>query len=202
MRRRWFEVTLAGLIAVCASAAPAFAQQPHNVVLFVADGLRPGMVNEQTMPALTALMKAGVHFTNTHSMFPTFTTANAASMATGHKIGDTGDFSNTIYTGFPVPSAGDSVTPYLESGPVHGDVDSHFSGDYLNQDTVMRAARAAGMSTATIGKLGPALIFDHTERSGSETIVIDDSTGRVGGIPLCEEMQKRLKAAGLEPQAP
>ena len=29
---------------------------PRNVVLFVADGLRPGVVNEKTAPALTALM--------------------------------------------------------------------------------------------------------------------------------------------------
>jgi hypothetical protein len=58
------------------------------------------------------------------------------------------------------------------------------------------------MSTATIGKLGPALIFDHTERSGEQTIVIDDSTGRSGGIPLGPEMQKRLRAAGLDLQMP
>jgi Type I phosphodiesterase / nucleotide pyrophosphatase len=85
---------------------------------------------------------------------------------------------------------------------VLGDVDEHFAGDYLNQETVMRAARAAGLSTATIGKLGPALIFDHAERSGEQTIVIDDSTGRSGGIPLSAEMQERLKAAGLDLQAP
>ena len=66
----------------------------------------------------------------------------------------------------------------------------------------MRAARATGLSTATIGKLGPALIFDHTERSGEQTIVIDDSTGRSGGIPLSAEMQKRLSAAGLDLQTP
>ena len=44
-------------------------------------------------------------------------------MATGHKIGDTGDFSNTIDAGFRVPGAGDSLTPFLESDPVLGDVD-------------------------------------------------------------------------------
>ena len=41
-------------------------------------------------------MKAGVRFTNTHSLFPTFTTPNASGMATGHMLGDTGDFSNTV----------------------------------------------------------------------------------------------------------
>jgi hypothetical protein len=201
MRRR--DLMLAAVVAAFPQTMACLAQQPpHNVILFVADGLRPGMLNAQTTPALAALMKSGVHFTNTHSMFPTFTTANAASMATGHKVGDTGDFSNTIDVGFPVPGGGDSLTPFLESDPVLGDVDSHFSGDYLNQETVMKAARAAGMSTASIGKLGPVLIFDHTERSGAETIVVDDATGRPGAIPLSEEVRKRLLSAGLEAQAP
>jgi hypothetical protein len=202
MRSRWFVLMLAALVVALPARMGLAQQPPHNVVLFVADGLRPGMVDDQTAPTIAALMRNGVHFANTHSMFPTFTTANAASMATGHKVGDTGDFSNTINVGFPVPGAGDSLTPFLESDPVLGDVDSHFSGDYLNQETVMRAARATGMSTATIGKLGPALIFDHTERSGELTIVIDDSTGRPGAIPLSVEMQKRLKAAGLDLKAP
>ena len=202
MRNRQFYFVLATIMTAATPITRGFAQRPHNVILFVADGLRPGMVNEQTAPALTGLMKKGVQFTNTHAMFPTFTTANAASMATGHKVGDTGNFSNTIDAGFLVPGAGDSLTPFLESDPVLGDVDEHFSGDYFNQETVMRAARAAGLSTATIGKLGPALIFDHTERSGEQTIVIDDSTGRSGGIPLSAEMQKRLRGAGLDLQTP
>ncbi len=197
MRLLFVAATLAAL------TVPAFAQQPpHNVVLFVADGLRPGMVNDKTAPAMAALMARGVRFTNTHSLFPTFTTANASGMATGHHVGDTGDFSNTIDTGFAVPSAKGSRTPFLESDPVLGDVDDHFSGDYLNQDTILKAARDAGFSTATIGKLGPALIFDHTERTGQKTITVDDQTGRPGGIPLSDELQQRLKAAELPPQAP
>jgi hypothetical protein len=117
-------------------------------------------------------------------------------------VGDTGNFGNWNYVGFPLPNAGESLTPFLENDLVLGDVDSHFSSDYLNQRTVMQATRTAGMSTATIGKLGPALIFDHTERSGEPTIVVDDKTGRSGGIPVNEEMQQRFRAAGLEPQAP
>src|SRR5262249_49753625 len=129
--------------------------------------------------------------------FPTFTTPNASAMATGHYLGDTGDFSNTIYSGFPVPGAGDSLTPFLENDPVLGDVDEHFAGDYLDEVTLLKAARDAGFSTATIGKLGPALLFDHTNRTGEPTIVIDDSTGNKGGIPLSGEMQAALKAAEL-----
>ena len=192
---------LLGLLASAFMGAQAFAA-PHNVLLFVADGLRPGMVSERLTPTMVALMNRGVRFTNTHSMFPTFTTANAASLATGHKVGDTGDFSNTIYAGFPVPGAGDSVTPFLENDPVLGDVDAHFSGDYLNQDTVMKAAREAGHSTAVVGKLGPALIFDHTARSGEQTIVVDDTTGRAGAVPLSPDVKGRFQAAGLDLQAP
>jgi hypothetical protein len=182
--------------------------QPHNILVFVADGLRPGMVTPENAPTMYALEHQGVHFNNTHSMFPTFTTANASALATGHKLGDTGDFSNTIDAGFQVPGAGDSLTPFLESDPVLGDVDEHFEGDYMNQETVMKAARLAGMSTATIGKLGPSLIFDHTDANAENqtvgtTIVVDDLTGTVDkkgkkiGIPLTPEMQQLMSAAGI-----
>jgi arylsulfatase A-like enzyme len=176
--------------------------RPHNVLLFVADGLRPAMVNEQTAPTIAALLSRGVRFTNTHSLFPTFTTANASGMATGHMLGDTGDFSNTIYTGFRVPGAGDSLTPFLESDPVLGDVDEHFAGDYLNETTILMAAHAAGYSTASIGKLGPALIFDHTDRTAQRSIIVDDMTGRPLAIPLPDEVRRRLSAAGLSAQTP
>ena len=161
------------------------------------DGLRALMVTPTTAPTMAAIRDQGVNFKNPHSLFPTFTTANASAMATGHYLGDTGDFSNTIYTGFPVPGAGDSLMPFLESDPVLGDVDEHFAGDYLDEVTLLKAARDQGFSTATIGKLGPALIFDHTERTGAKTIVVDDSTGSEKGIPLSAEMQEALKAAGL-----
>ncbi len=196
-------ILLAIVAVFSALAVPAVAQQrPHNVILFVADGLRPGVVTQQNAPTMLALMARGVRFTNTHSLFPTFTTANASGMATGHMLGDSGDFSNTIYTGFQVPGAGDSLTPFLESDPVLGDVDEHFSGDYLNEETILKAARDTGYATATIGKLGPALIFDHTERTGQKTIVVDDMTGRTGGIPLSDELKQRLTAAGVAVQAP
>ncbi len=190
------------ILLTCLGLSAQGETRPRNLILFVADGLRPGMINQQTAPAMTALMARGVRFTNTHSLFPTFTTANASGMATGHALGDTGDFSNVIYTGFQVPGAGDKLVAFLESDPVLGDVDEHFAGDYLNETTILKAAREAGYSTASLGKVGPALIFDHTERTGQYTIVMDDTTGRPGGIPLSAEMTKRLTEAGLPVQTP
>ena len=179
----------------------AFAQvpanRPHNVVLFVADGLRFRMVDDNTAPTMTAIARDGVSLRNSHSLFPTFTTANASGMATGHMLGDTGDFSNTIYSGFEVPGAGNTLTPFLESDAVLGDVDEHFAGNYLDEATILKLARDGGFSTASIGKIGPALIFDPTERSGNQTILVDDATGTPKGIPLSTEMTARLQAANL-----
>ena len=64
--------------------------------------------------------------------------------------------------------ADDTVTPFLEVNPVLLDVDEHFSGDYLNEETILKMAREKGFSTAAIGKLGPTLIFDHTDKIGAQ----------------------------------
>jgi type I phosphodiesterase/nucleotide pyrophosphatase len=89
------------------------------------------------------------------------------------------------------------VTPFLENDAILGDIDAHFAGNYLNEATILKLARDKGYSTAAIGKLGPALIFDPTERSGNQTALIDDATGTPRGIPLSAEVTDRLKAAGL-----
>src|SRR4051812_26800604 len=184
------------------SVGTGFAQNdtPRNLILFVPDGLRGQIVNPQTAPAMADLRDKGVNFRNSHSLFPTFTTANASAMATGHYFGDTGDFSNTIYTGYPVAHANGTVTPFLEVDPVILDVDEHFGGDFLNEETVLKMAREKGFSTAAIGKLGPTLIFDHTDKIGADglhSIVIDDATGGKNGMPLSQEMQDALTKAGL-----
>src|SRR5579859_2979445 len=197
--RRTAMVLSAGVMLVSGSG---FAQNrpPHNVILFVPDGLRGHIVTPQTAPAMAAVRDRGVNFKNSHSLFPTFTTANASAMATGHYLGDTGDFSNTIYTGYPVGPADGTVTPFLEVDPVILDADAHFGGDYLNEETVLKLARAKGFSTAALGKLGPTLIFDHTDKTGADgihSIVIDDATGGKNGVPLSEVMKAALAKAGL-----
>ena len=85
----------AGLV-LALFAIPALAQapapKPHNIIIFVADGLRYGSVEPNNMPNMFKLTSEGVDFTNSHSLFPTITTVNASAIATGHYIGDTGDF--------------------------------------------------------------------------------------------------------------
>jgi predicted AlkP superfamily pyrophosphatase or phosphodiesterase len=201
-----FQLVMAQVVTQFAIGSPAFAQspsaQPHNVVLFIADGLRFRMVDDKTAPAMAAIAREGVNLRNGHALFPTFTMANASGMATGHLLGDTGTYSNTIYAGFEVPGAGNSLTPFLESDVVLGDVDEHFAGNYLDEATVLKLARDKGYSTASVGKIGPALVFDPTERSGEQTILVDDATGTPKGIPLSAEVIDRLRAVSLPLAAP
>ena len=130
----------------------------RNIIIFVADGLRPDSVNPTDAPTLFNLRQQGVNFTNSHALFPTFTTPNASAIATGHYLGDTGDFSNTIYAGFPVPGAAGSVTPFIENNAVLADIDKKFPGNsFLDEESLLAFARNNGYSTAAVGKLGPIL---------------------------------------------
>ncbi len=199
----YFRNTLLAL--ACATAIPlgtAAAQTPHNLILFVPDGLRAQSVTLQSAPTMAAIRDQGVNFANPHSLFPTFTMPNASGLATGHFLGDTGVFSNTIFAGFAVPHAGGSMTPFIESDPILGDIDAHFSGNFVDEDTVVLTAHFQGFSTAAIGKLGPTLMFDHTERDGENTVIVDDATGNPAGIPLSQAMKDALTAAGLPLVAP
>src|SRR6516225_211962 len=204
--RRVVVLLSASVLTLATSAA--FAQNnatPHNLILFVPDGLRALKVTPETAPAMAEVRDKGVNFKNPHSVFPTFTTANASAMATGHYLGDTGDFSNTIYTAFTSAPAGDTAVPFLENDLVLGDVDAHFNGDYLDEETILKLARAKGISTAAIGKVGPTFIFDHTDhpdQAGLHTIVVDDATGAKSGVPLSSEMKDALTRAGLPLVAP
>jgi arylsulfatase A-like enzyme len=188
----------------------------RNVIIFVADGLRHGSVNAQDTPALWSIRTEGVHLENSHSLFPTFTTANASAIATGHGIGDTGDFSNTIWAGFAIYDTGNfglapgTPTPYIENDQILADLDDHFHGNYLNEETLLGLARAQGYNTAAIGKVGPVAIQDAAALapvkekfpSPPATIVVDDSSGTPVGVPLAPRLLAQLQKEKLSLEAP
>jgi predicted AlkP superfamily pyrophosphatase or phosphodiesterase len=203
--RRSIVLLSTGLTLLSADLAYGQNNTSRNLILFVPDGLRAMMVTPQTAPAMAEVRDKGVNFKNPHSMFPTFTMANGSAMATGHYLGDSGTFSNTIYTAFSSAPAGDTVVPFIENDAVLGDIDAHFGGDYLNEETILKLARVKGFSTAAIGKVGPTMIFDHTDHpdaAGLHSIVVDDSTGAKNGVPLSDQMKTALTNASLPLAAP
>ena len=66
-------------------------------------GCRYDSVTPDIAPALWKLRHGGVDFANSHALYPTVTTANASAIATGHYLGDTGNYANTLFDDFPVP---------------------------------------------------------------------------------------------------
>jgi hypothetical protein len=203
--RRSMMLLSAGLAVLSAGSAFAQNSPPRNLILFVPDGLRGRIVTPQTAPAMAEVRDKGVNFKNSHSLFPTFTMANGSALASGHYLGDTGTFGNTIYTAYPVAHSNDTVTPFIEVNPVLLDIDEHFGGDYMNEETVLKMARSQGFSTAAIGKLGPTFLFDHSDKTGADglhSIVIDDATGGKNGMALSEEMKAALTKANLPLETP
>src|SRR3979411_3114402 len=113
--RRSILLLSAGLTLLSAGVVSAQNVAPHNLILFIPDGLRALKVRPETAPAMAEVRDKGVNFKNPHSLFPTFTMANASGMATGHYLGDTGTFSNTIFPDYPAAPAGDTVVPFIEN---------------------------------------------------------------------------------------
>jgi arylsulfatase A-like enzyme len=181
----------AAALALSLAIAPAqAAEKPHNVLVFVADGLRYVSVTAKSAPTLWRIKSQGVDFTNSHSLYPTLTTVNASAIATGHYIGDTGNFANRIWSG-------KSVLQFEDDGEL-GHANDLFGGNYLNETSLLAAAREAGLATAAMGKVGPTAIQDVTRRDGTGTIVIDDEFG----VTVSPDVLDAIKAAGLPVTAP
>lgn len=207
--RRIVSAFCIGVLMISATAVAEPVQ--HNLIIFIADGLRHDSVNATDAATLLELRRHGVHFSNSHSLYPTLTTPNASAIATGHYLGDTGDFSNSEYVGYPSFNRGNfgkapgSPTPFLENDLVLGDVSDHVpNGNFLNETSLLALARMHGFNTAAIGKLGPVALQDITQLKPSDghlpistTIILDDSTGSPGGVPVSPEVQAALTAAGL-----
>ena len=109
----------AGFAAALALWSPGNALA-RNVIIFVADGLRSHSVTPETAPALAAVRAEGVDFQNSHSLYPTVTTPNSSAIATGHLLGDTGDFGNTIFVGQPLPAPYGSAVVGIEDDDTQG----------------------------------------------------------------------------------
>ena len=152
----------------------------------------------------------GVNFTNSHAVFPTLTMPNSAAMATGHYPGDSGQFGNALFTGRQVFATGNfertpgTLTPNLEEDHVLGDVAEMFGGNYLNEQSLLAAARMHGYNTAALGKIGPTAMQDVSQLAPVRgvfrtptTVIMDGATGTAAGIPVDPEISRLLEQAGL-----
>lgn len=175
----------------------------RNVILFVADGLRHDSITPELTPTIFSLRQQGVDFVNSHSIYPTFTTPNASVLATGHLLGDTGDFGNGLYVGYPVSAAGTggTLTPFIENDMILARINGSFDDNYTGEPTLAQLARDKGYSVALVGKVGPVAIQDIGEiklennaLAPVATTIVDDTTG-AHGIPVPDPVKNEINNA-------
>jgi len=138
-------------------------------IVFVLDGLRPDSINPVVTPNLARLRAEGVSFAASHSVFPTVTRVNAASIATGNYPARHGIIGNTIF----VPAV-DAAAPFS-------------SGDYLKLRELERASGGQLLLTRSLGELlaesgkklavvsssgnGCAYLLNHRARDGVGVLI-------------------------------
>lgn len=140
-------------------------------VLIVWDGLRPDFVSAAHTPSLFAMENEGVRFAQHHSVYPTITMVNAASIATGAFPGGTMILGDQIFLGprlraqkiTPPPAAWwahqpvnleNSATLAALNGP------TFFNGALFGSESLGQQLRRAGGYLAVVGKKGPTFTFD------------------------------------------
>src|SRR5688572_7716801 len=140
---------------------------------------------------------------------------NASAIATGHTPGDTGQFANQIFIGYPLYTSGalgqtpGSMVPDVEDPFVLADINRQFGGNYIREASLLAYARSYGYNTAALGKTGPAAAQDLSEVMGVRgkmrepvTIILDGATGTPRAVPISAVTAALLKAAGLPPVPP
>jgi predicted AlkP superfamily pyrophosphatase or phosphodiesterase len=173
--------------------APADMTPPpapsKKVIVFVWDGLRPDSVTQADTPNLYAMQQAGVNFSDNHSTYPTFTMMNGAAFATGSFPGTTGFYGNSLWAPGAVGAnssgaAQDFVDPvFTEDYAILQDLDTYYNNKLLLVGTLFQAAQAKGLTTAAVGKSGPAFLQDY--RKGG--YILDEKM--VWPLSLVKEIQ-------------
>ena len=82
------------------AALLSVAQAPESrrlIAIFVVDGLRPDSINASDTPTIERLRREGVDYLNSHSIFPTSTRVNAASLITGSYPARHGIVGNSMF---------------------------------------------------------------------------------------------------------
>ena len=155
--------------AGCGSPPPESAAEPrergqHRHLLIVLDGLRPDYVTPELMPNLHALGARGVVFTDHHSVYPTVTRVNAASISTGAYPETHGLLGNSVF--FPDVDN----TRFLSTGERDNllRIESAEGGRLLTAPTLGKRLEVAGLRllVASAGSTGSSYLLNHTVAGG------------------------------------
>jgi arylsulfatase A-like enzyme len=191
-------VRLPVVVLLCLFSLPSPAQTPARAalqMLFVIDGLRPDSITAAETPNLYRLRTEGVAFENSHSVFPTVTRVNSASLSTGMQPARHGILGNQIYIPAVDPAkafANDNFEPLLK-------IDSVSPGRIVLTPSIAEMAAETGQRYVAVssGSTGSALLMAPRAPRGSG-IVINGDFGASVGWPqsIADEVSGRFGRPG------
>jgi arylsulfatase A-like enzyme len=162
------KTTILSLLGCCLFLQAAASERPALVIVLVIDGLRPDSVTPAVMPNLDRLKNAGVWYTNAHSIFPTVTRVNTASITTGMLPLHHGIASNSLYlpaVSKRVLSNGD-YRNLLKLGEANG-------GRVVGPKSLHEYLQAASINYIAVssGSTGNALLLNPTAPYGNGQLI-------------------------------
>ena len=160
--RAWLlaATAIAAIPLVASTQRPA----PARHLVIVVDGLRPDYVTAEVMPNLSALGRRGVVFAHHHSVYPTVTRVNAASISTGAYPERHGLLGNSVF--FPKVDAARFLDTSNRADLMKI---AAAEGQLLTAPTLGELLQAAGrkMLVVSSGSAGSALLNNHTVAGGA-----------------------------------
>jgi arylsulfatase A-like enzyme len=134
------------------AAAPATGRRRRKrVLLLVLDGMRPGSISAATTPTLARLAERGVTFTRSRTGFPSETMVGAGELFSGAWPERNGITSNWM-----IAPGQDREGIELKSLKGIDEMARSYRGRALTSTSVFQALASAGLTSAIIGKEGPA----------------------------------------------
>jgi predicted AlkP superfamily pyrophosphatase or phosphodiesterase len=153
-------VALAALLPL----AQAPAESRRLIAIFVVDGLRPDSINPTDTPTIERLRREGVDYINSHSVFPTSTRINAASLITGAYPSRHGIVGNSMFVAGVNPGAPFDTGDYRQLIRLE-----EAEGRVLTTPTLGEVLQRSGRRLATVssGTTGNGFLLNPHARHGS-----------------------------------
>jgi arylsulfatase A-like enzyme len=138
-------------------------------VVLVVDGLRPDAITPEDAPTLARLREEGVDFTHSHSVFPTVTRVNAATLVTGAQPGTHGIVGNEMYVPAVEPARAFSTQDHRRLVRL----DEVTGGRLTLVPTLAERLHAHGLTLAAVssGSTGSAWLLNPRAASGVGALV-------------------------------
>jgi arylsulfatase A-like enzyme len=163
-----FLLLLNALLFACQLVAFESPRRDALAIVLVVDGLRPDSITPEITPNLNRLKTSGTWYSHAHSVFPTVTRVNTATIATGTLPSQHGIVSNSLY----LPSRSSSVVSNGEYEHLLALAEQN-GGRIVAPKTLHEYLQVAGISYIALssGTTGNAVLLNPTAPYGNGSLI-------------------------------